>query len=63
MNDDFWPGVIVATILWCCIFSWVIQGVNNSWRDQIEAHGCGGWYLDANRVKQWDWTQPLKEQK
>lgn len=55
MDEDFVAGLIFASIAWILILWFVTTETNNSWKDQIEAHGCGGYYLDTNRVKQWNW--------
>jgi hypothetical protein len=57
MNNDgeFMGGLIIGCII-CFIFFWYVRkDIDDSWREQIEQHGCGGFYLDSNRVRQWDW--------
>lgn len=30
---------------------------DNSWRDQVSAHGCAKYYLDSNNQRQWNWKE------
>ena len=61
MNDED-SGVMAGFVLACIILLSVFMGLviphtNNSWRQQIVDHGCAGWYLDSNSVKQWNWSK------
>ena len=60
MNDEdsgVIAGMVIASILWLSVIGWVVPNVNDSWRQQIVDHGCAGWYLDGNSVKQWNWSK------
>lgn len=58
MSDDgFWPGVILASIIWVSVLAWLHKEIDQSWKEQIAVHGCGGFYLDENSVRQWDWKE------
>jgi hypothetical protein len=62
MSDDgFGPGVVMGILATALLFSFIIKETNDAWREQIVAHGCAGFWIDANNQRQWDWkptTQP-----
>ena len=59
MNDDgaFMAGAITAVIIMCFMMWFALTATDNSWRQQIVDHGCAGWYLDSDSVKQWNWSK------
>ena len=55
--DDFWGGIMFASIIWVLIFIAVTNGKDDSWREQIVSHGAATYYLDQNHERQWNWTK------
>jgi hypothetical protein len=58
---SFWAGVILSSLIWLIFTLSGYWRLDDSWKKQITAHGYGGFWLDGNNVKQWDWAKPEKK--
>lgn len=55
MDQGFVVGIIMTAVTLVMFFAWVAKLTDDSWRDQIVAHGCAEYYLDENHDRQWRW--------
>ena len=57
LMDEFATLVICAIVLFLILFGLdrFNVGIDDSWREQIVAHGCAEFYLDQKNVCQWRW--------
>jgi hypothetical protein len=57
VTDGFITGLIVGGSLMFIVLNFYLKYADDSWRQQIVDHGCAGYYLDVNSVRQWDWKR------
>jgi hypothetical protein len=51
----------LSSLIWLIFTLSGYWRLDDSWKKQITAHGYGGFWLDGNNVKQWDWAKPEKK--
>lgn len=57
MNERFIAGTLLVIGVVMLIVMVTKGVIDDSWRYQIQDHGCAEFYLDQNYDRQWHWTK------